>query len=409
MKITLLFGIFPDSHYNNIIKNSIGVIQYAADALQKSIIEGFIQNNINIDLVNLPYIGSFPNRYKHLSIESFDFDFKSNDKIVKCKNIHFNNFTGYKLYSRYSNAKKALLEQFSQVPLEEKKVIVVYAIHTPFLKACIEVKKKVPNVNIILIVPDLPEFMGHERSFLMDKLHLYNESLLDSYYPHVDGFVLLSKFMADRLQVEPRPWTVVEGIYNKVDDPIETSKSKGERYVLYTGTLAKRYGILNLVKAFMSLKNHQYRLLICGAGDSEDEIKRLSLIDSRIIYRGQVKRDQALELQRHATLLVNPRTPEGEFTKYSFPSKTMEYLASGVPTLLYQLPGIPSEYYKYCYSLKDLSIEALSSVIEEILLKSNDELESMGKRARSYVLENKNPQKQVAKIVDLINKVCSLK
>ena len=405
MKISLLFGIFPDSQYDCIINNSIGVIQYAADALQKSIIEGFIQNDTEFSLVNLPYIGSYPKRYKKLCSDGYSFSLTDNGKHILCSNVSFNNLTGFKLYSRFLNAKKGLINHFLQVPSDEVKVIVIYAVHTPFLKACIEVKNKIQNVKIVLIVPDLPEYMGHESNFLLDKLHSYNQSLLNKYYSQVDGFVLLSSYMADRLKVEKRPWTVVEGIYNKIDDPALEEWNKKERYILYTGTLARRYGILNLVQAFMATKDSQVKLFICGAGDSEEEIRKLAAIDNRIVYKGQVKREQALELQRHATLLVNPRTPEGEFTKFSFPSKTMEYLASGVPTLLYQLPGIPSEYYEYCYSLKDLSIEAFTTAIDSILSKSDSELKMMGQRARDFILREKNPQKQVAKVVDLINKV----
>lgn len=36
MKIAFLFGFFPKEIYSEIIVNSKGVIQYAADALQKS-------------------------------------------------------------------------------------------------------------------------------------------------------------------------------------------------------------------------------------------------------------------------------------------------------------------------------------------------------------------------------------
>lgn len=40
MKIALLFGLFPKDNYDVIIKNSKGVIQFAADALQKALVEG---------------------------------------------------------------------------------------------------------------------------------------------------------------------------------------------------------------------------------------------------------------------------------------------------------------------------------------------------------------------------------
>jgi glycosyltransferase involved in cell wall biosynthesis len=103
-------------------------------------------------------------------------------------------------------------------------------------------------------------------------------------------------------------------------------------------------------------------------------------------------------------LLVNPRTPEGEFTRFSFPSKTMEYLASGVPTLLYKLPGIPEEYYKYCYTLEDVSPTALADKITEILRSDAIELQEKGKKAREFILAEKNPEVQCNKIYQLIEK-----
>ena len=41
---------------------------------------------------------------------------------------------------------------------------------------------------------------------------------------------------------------------------------------------------------------------------------------------------------------MNPRSADAEYTKYSFPSKTIEYLATGVPVVMNRLPGIPEEY-----------------------------------------------------------------
>ena len=101
-------------------------------------------------------------------------------------------------------------------------------------------------------------------------------------------------------------------------------------------------------------------------------------------------------------LLVNPRTPEGEFTKYSFPSKTMEYMASGVPVLMYRLPGIPEEYFNYCYKVEDVGETALTKAIEDVLNKSSEELANMGKSAREFILEHKNPIAQMGKVVEFI-------
>lgn len=405
MNIILLFGIFPQNTYREIVENSKGVIQYAADALQKSIIEGIGSLLGNIKILNLPYIGSYPKRYNKFWSISGNFTYVTqNGNIVKGKNIRFCNLSGFKLISRYWRARKALL-RWCRENKEENKIVIVYAIHTPFLKACIDIKEKYcPSIKVILIVPDLPKYMGGKSNRMMDFLRDKNEEILSSLYQKVDGYVLLSKHMADYLKIGSK-WTVVEGIFNNVSDdiPERQDKKNGIKTVFYSGTLAKRYGILNLVYAFMKLTNPSYRLVICGDGDSCLKIRKLSEIDRRICYRGQLPRIEILKMQKASTLLVNPRTSEGEFTKYSFPSKTMEYLASGVPTLLYKLPGIPDEYYQYCYSLEDISINVLSEKIEEILTKDDCELKEMGERARNFILKEKNPIAQCRKIVNLIN------
>ncbi|MFR5442676.1 glycosyltransferase [Alistipes sp.] len=126
--------------------------------------------------------------------------------------------------------------------------------------------------------------------------------------------------------------------------------------------------------------------------------------DRRIQYLGSIPHDEILQLQRTASLLVNPRTPEGIYTKYSFPSKTMEYLASGTPTLLYELPGIPKEYYHYCYSLNDQSITALAEKVDEVLSLSIEERTKLGEKAQQFILDTKNATIQCTKILELIKR-----
>ena len=401
MNIRFLCGILPADRYDEIIKSSKGSIQYAADALQKSIITGLSSWSNSLSIINLPYVGSYPKRYNDFAIKSYDFDYKVGDIAVPGKNIGFCNLTAYKLFSRYLNAYKALAKGCDG----SNEVILIYAIHTPFLLAAARYKKKNPNVKIVLVVPDLPEYMAQTQSRLHSFLGNINQRILRKLYCSIDGWVLLSDHMRERLPVYDSPYTVVEGIFNQSDLlPSEHNTTYG-RYVLYTGTLAKRYGILNLLNAFIDLKAQDVKLVICGGGDAAKDIIKASETDSRIIYKGLVKREEALILQQNATLLVNPRTPEGEFTKYSFPSKTMEYLASGIPTLLYKLPGIPSEYYDYCFSLTDLSVSALTEKLDYILSLSHDELDDIGIRAKQFIYANKSPINQTKKIVELINRL----
>lgn len=403
MSTLLLLGLFANTDKNEIVANSTGVIQYAAHALQNSILTGISQLRDDVEIINLPYIGSYPYRYKKMYYKgSASFE----ESGVAGTNVGFNNLFVYKLYSRYFNTKKAVMKWAAKQ--QGDKFVLVYALHTPFIKAVVEVKKVYPDLHICLIVPDLPEFMGTSTSFAKTLYSKKNKALINDLICYADSFVLLSKYMVEGLNIGDKPWTVVEGIFNPKDQSIENisnvSAESEKKQIFYSGTLARRYGIMNLVDAFMSLKHEDIELVICGNGDTREGIIEKSEEDSRIIYKGQLPREEILALQQSAFLLVNPRTAEGEFTKYSFPSKTMEYLASGTPTLLYRLLGIPDEYYDYCFSLDSSSIEDLANKMDEIIKMDPKVLKGMGEKAREFILTEKNPVKQCEKITKLLYK-----
>ena len=111
-------------------------------------------------------------------------------------------------------------------------------------------------------------------------------------------------------------------------------------------------------------------------------------------------------MQRQATVLVNPRTSEGEYTKYSFPSKTMEYLLSGKPTIINRLPGIPEEYYDYVFTPEDESIEALAECISNVLSLDKNILDARVEAGRNFIISQKNSVSQTKRIIDFINIEC---
>ena len=85
---------------------------------------------------------------------------------------------------------------------------------------------------------------------------------------------------------------------------ISCGGNKKEKIILYSGTLDSRYGITNLIDAFKSINNDNYKLWVCGEGNSKDIIEELSKSDSRVVYFGQVTTEKAVELQNLATLLI---------------------------------------------------------------------------------------------------------
>lgn len=403
INVAFLSGLFPRELRNDIIRNSKSNVQFAADALQWSLIRGLIPYFPTLQVFNTPFVGSYPLLYRKIKVRGLNFGKEEGFKGV---NNPLLNIIGLKRRFIYHRTIKNLSDWAKNVKGE--KYVLIYHPFKPYLSAAIKIKERHPDFHICLIVPDLPEYTGAKKGIFSVLSKFVNTGLADT-YSKIDSFVLLSKHMVDRLPVGNKKWTVVEGIYDVNEelklDNLQRSDDKDTRSIVYTGTLHEKYGILNLVEAFKLLKVKNTELVICGDGDAKEKIIAAGEEDKRIKYKGIVDRDEALKYQRQATLLVNPRNNSGgEFTRYSFPSKTMEYLASGSPALLYRLPGIPEEYFDHCFSLDDSSVQTLSRKIDEILALPRAQLVNTGLKAREFILNKKNPVNQCSKIADMLMK-----
>ena len=228
-----------------------------------------------------------------------------------------------------------------------------------------------------------------------------NKPITGECFQLVDGYVLLTSAMKDRMPMHNKPWIVIEGIYNPEKDKVSVDKEVNKT-LLYTGDLGRRYGIVDLLEAFHGIPDENYRLWICGSGDGLEDIKRYMREDNRIIYWGCLPRKEIIAMQKKATLLVNPRKSNEEYTKYSFPSKTMEYMASGTPTLMSRLQCIPKDYDEHLFFFENETVEGLRSRIVEICNKSKDELKLIGDNASRFILNNKMPKPQVSKIAHFL-------
>jgi glycosyltransferase involved in cell wall biosynthesis len=107
-----------------------------------------------------------------------------------------------------------------------------------------------------------------------------------------------------------------------------------------------------------------------------------------------------LRAEEKAWLLVNPRPADAEFTKYSFPSKNMEYLASGTPVLTTRLPGMPDEYYDHVLTIDGSSAEDVTTGLRDALALGPDELHRRGVRGKEFVLDQKNNVVQSRRIIE---------
>lgn len=225
-----------------------------------------------------------------------------------------------------------------------------------------------------------------------------------SFLAHFTHYVFLTEKMNDAVNVNSRPYIVMEGL---VDADMQVPKAKektDKRIVLYAGGLHERYGLKMLVEGFLQADVPGTELWIYGSGPFADSLSEYSKRDSRIVYKGIRPNNEVVEAELRATLLVNPRPTHEEFTQYSFPSKNMEYMVSGTPLLTTQLPGMPEEYYPYVYLFDEgETTNGYAMVLRRVLSLPNEELIIKGKNARKWVLDQKNHVGQTARIIKLLS------
>ena len=391
IKILNIFGFYPAGLEHEFMKQTKVGLDFAANNLQKAIIKGYEENGISYHIINAPFVGAFPPYYKKAIVPSY----VSQDG--KVNSVEYLNITLVKRLSIINSIKKEAI-QWCDKNADKNTVILFYSFS--YIKLAKILKKKYPFIKCCLLVTDLPEFMASNRSFLTRLNSFISLFIPKSNFDNsFDGYILLADLMKLRLPIGSKPYIIMEGIFNNTDKYDFPYKER-ERVILYTGNLGQRYGLIDLFNAFENIPKSNYRLWLCGTGDTVDYIKDLEKRDKRVKYWGMVNREKIFELQRRATVLINPRHSNEEYTKYSFPSKTMEYMASGTPTLMCSLASLPELYKEHLYIFEDESVEGMSKKIEEICDKPQEELDSFGRSAAEFIMNYKTPKPQVKKIFD---------
>lgn len=362
MKTILICGYFARENESEIQAVARKPVEYSSNNYIRTLIQGFHTANEDLIVLSAPLIGSYPNASKIVNFRGFK------NEQHECQYVNFINIWGYRNFSRANSLKKAIKKIFEGNANETFRIVVCSA-HTPFIECAAYAKRLRPNTKVCLIVPDLPQYMNLDAdvSFIYKAAKSLDIKRFQKLNRCVDFYILLTEQMKEKIDIHGCDYLVAEGLMKDCEfDGVRSVTSKGSNgtiNIVYTGKTYEKFGIKNLVQAFMRIKETNYRLIICGAGDSDAYIQEQAEHDKRIVFLGQVTSAEAKKWMDHATVLVNPRQNNEEYTKYSFPSKNLEYLASGKAVVLYLLDGMKKEYADFCIIPKDNTVEALSNAI----------------------------------------------
>lgn len=306
-------------------------------------------------------------------------------------------------FGRYKNTKTIIKHLITN-----ETVIVCNVLDYDQCIAAQNIRKHNPNIKLVGIVTDIPTISSGasfvESSSLKSKLSSFLRSFYNKSIYNYDAFLFLAEPMNDVINRNNRPFCVIEGFSDikmqKIDNNILDKSTP--RVLLYAGGIHAEYGIKKLVEAFNEANISGWELHIYGNGNYKQTLIKFCELNNSIKYFGVKPNKEIVEKQIRASLLVNPRPTDEEYVKYSFPSKTMEYMASGTPLLTTHLPSMPKEYYPFVYFIDNETNEGFKKALRCFLSKDEEELHAFGNKAKAFVLTEKNNLSQAKKFYNFL-------
>lgn len=398
LNILLISQYCSNKVFNDIISSSLSKIGYAGPKFYKLISEGFFFHNTKCILDNLSTLPISHNTHSkvfwktrvekngeslHIYLPIINLKFLRNIILIPVASYYLIKY----FYSKKSDNKVVIIDMLG------------YTVATISLFIC-----KILKIKTYGIITDLPPILYADNTTnnFINKSIKY---LILKYYSQCSGFISLTTEINTLINKNNKPFFLMQGLVDHkmaaVNNYLENKCSK--RIILYAGSYYQKYGLLNLLNAFIRIKDNSLQLSLYGSGPFESVINNYALRDSRIINHGLVSNDVVISAEIKSTLLVNPRFSDAIYTKYSFPSKNFEYMVSGTPLLTTKLHGISNCDINYLFIIEDESVDGIFKSLTSILFKSDAELNRFGNLSKEYILSKQSNILQALKMINFFN------
>lgn len=365
----------------------------AGNKMQLGFIKGFLNNNIKTIAISVEPQEMWKMNNNPIFIRSKYLK----DGNVEIFTISYINIPIIKQISIIINLKRKIKKIISKDEFK-KSTLIVYNTMSIFANPTLKIAKQKKLLKIAIIA-DLP--IKKKKNFvrkLEDKKQI-------NYIKKFDALIPLTQYIAEDFAPNV-PFYVIEAGCNP-DDYNEKQEifdfNKKNKVIIFSGTLNELSGIELLLETMELIEDKTIYLNIFGDGPLKKYVIEKTKNLSNVNYLGKVSNDQMLKNQKEACLLVCPRKKDDFTTKYTFPSKILEYICSGVPVLSNKLYGIPKEYEKYINFTKNETPQEWKNNIKNILdSKKYNFFLNKALEAKRICLKNKSWDNQVKNLVEYL-------
>ena len=275
-------------------------------------------------------------------------------------------------------------------------VIVVDTLRVGLLKAALKAKKRY-NVRVIGMLTDNPaNISGVNGSYIRQVM---------KYATRLDGYLTLTEGLNNLFNKNNKPHYTFEGL---VDEQLVLRNEPIDNYFFFAGSLYERYGVKDMIDAFKE-SNIKDKLLIAGNGPIHKYLFDLERKDSRILYLAQLPKEKVYSFEKRAIANINPRPLNEKLDEESVPSKLLEYLASGKPTISTKHPKLYDIFKNDIFWIEDPSKDGIKKALEDFASTSPTKLKKMASTALVKVYDLYGTNVQGQSISKLINEVSAQK
>lgn len=393
MNIIYLSSACIKKDVENINKKLNQKLQVSSINYHNNLIDGLTQNNANVfSIYGLP-VSSHISKKKIWK--------RKKEKKSKCEYIQigFINLPIMKYISMNYNINKEI-RRIIKSNKNDNNIIIFDGAYVSIYPT---IKKYIDKIKIYAIIADVYDYMAEvenksKHSRIIVKI---TKKYISNINKKIKGFVFLNKNMAKLYNTDN--YIVIEGIAEK-QEINNIKKTENKKIIMYAGGLFEKFGVKNLIDAFMELDQENYELHLYGYGNMEEYILKMANKDRRIKYFGMQNHKTVISAEKNATILVNPRPINYEFQKYSFPSKLIEYMSSGTPVITTKIDGMPEEYNEFLFYFDNYNKEGIKEKIDDVLKIDEKKRRQLAFKAYNFIQEKKTPRKQAKKIMEMVEK-----
>ena len=272
---------------------------------------------------------------------------------------------------------KTTIEKIAKEAIEDFKsddfVIVTDTLRLNLLKAAKKVAE-LYGVKIVGMLTDNPMNLSNGRPFVKKELKKQGSTL--------DGYLSLTSGLAHSYNPSV-PSYVFEGL---VCEESEGRKDPIFNYFYFGGSLYERYGVKTLVDAFHK-SNIKSKLVLAGSGPLDKYIEQLAEEDYRILYLSQISKEKNIAYMRNSIANINPRPINKELDDESVPSKLLEYLSIGNPTISTKYPKFYSLFKDDVSWIDGNDIESMRLALESYDTTNQEQYLKKAATARRKIFE----------------------